>query len=78
MTLGLATDSLAQDRLRIGLLPFDVANVDGGTHAAATALAKLVRAEMITDKRVQPVLLDLPEGAKLPLSATARDSRRAE
>lgn len=69
MTLGLATGASAQDRLRIGLLPFDVANIDGGTHAAATALAKLVRAEMISDKRVQPVLLDVPEGAKLPLSA---------
>ncbi|MBA3270656.1 MAG: hypothetical protein H0T71_09090 [Acidobacteria bacterium] len=59
----------AQDRLRVGLLPFDVANVDGGTQTAATALAKLVRAEMITNTRVQPVLLDIPEGAKLPLSA---------
>ena len=58
----------AQDRVRVGLLPFDVANVDGGTSSAATALAKLVRAEMITDKRVQPVLLDVPAGAKLPLS----------
>ncbi len=68
LTLAMGTGS-AQERLRIGLLPFDVANVDGGTHAAATALAKLVRAEMITDKRVQPVLLDVPDGAKLPLSA---------
>jgi hypothetical protein len=68
MTLGLATDASAQNRMRIGLLPFDVASVDGGTHAAATALAKLVRAEMITDRRVQPVLLDLPAGARLPLS----------
>lgn len=68
LALGLGTTFSAQERLRIGLLPFDVANVDGGTHAAATALAKLVRAEMITDKRVQPVLLDVPDGAKLPLS----------
>ncbi|MGH9175347.1 MAG: hypothetical protein ACRD1H_13370 [Vicinamibacterales bacterium] len=68
LTLGLAAGPSAQDRLRIGLLPFDVANVDGGTHAAAAALAKLVRAEMITDKRIQPVLLDVPDGARLPLS----------
>lgn len=64
-----STPLFAQDRMRVGLLPFDVASVDGGTQAAAIALAKLVRAEMITDKRVQPVLLDIPEGAKLPLSA---------
>lgn len=62
--------SAAQDRVRIGLLPFDVANVDGGSHTAASALAKLVRMEMITDKRAQPVLLELPAGAQLPLSAT--------
>lgn len=60
--------ALAQDRVRVGLLPFDIANVDGGTAAAAGALAKLVRAQMVTDKRVQPVLLDVPSGARLPLS----------
>jgi hypothetical protein len=62
------TSAAAQDRVRVGLLPFDIANVDGGTTSAANALAKLVRAEMITDRRVQPILLELPEGAKLPLS----------
>ncbi|HXG88797.1 MAG TPA: hypothetical protein VNJ02_10710 [Vicinamibacterales bacterium] len=67
--VGFAVNAPAQDRVRIGLLPFDVANVDGGTHNAAAALAKLLRAEMITNKRAQPVLLELPEGAKLPLSA---------
>jgi curli biogenesis system outer membrane secretion channel CsgG len=60
--------SAAQNRVRIGLIPFDVTNVDGGTFTAANALAKLVRAQMITDKRTQPVLLELPAGAKLPLS----------
>lgn len=69
MTMAVPEGS-AQNRLRVGLLPFDVANVDGGTQTAATALAKLVRAEMITNKRVQPVLLDVPQGAKLPLSPT--------
>ena len=64
----MAAPAGAQTRVRVGLLPFDVANVDGGTQTAATALAKLVRAEMITDKRVQPVLLEVPQGAKLPLS----------
>jgi hypothetical protein len=63
-----ALPASAQERVRVGLLPFDVANVDGGTTAAAGALAKLVRAQMVTEKRVQPVLLELPSGAKLPLS----------
>jgi hypothetical protein len=68
LTLLIAPTASAQDRTRIGLLPFDIANVSGGTHTAAQALAKLVRVEMITDKRVQPILLDIPSGAKLPLS----------
>jgi hypothetical protein len=66
----IASGADAQDRVRIGLLPFDIANVSGGTYTAAQALAKLVRVEMITDKRVQPVLLEPPSGARLPLSAS--------
>jgi hypothetical protein len=69
LALLMASSAAAQDRTRIGLLPFDVANVSGGTHTAAQALAKLVRVEMITDKRVQPILLEVPSGARLPLSA---------
>jgi Curli production assembly/transport component CsgG len=63
----LAVTLAAQERTRIGLLPFDVANVDGGTQQAATAMAKLVRAQMISSKTLQPVLIELPAGAKLPL-----------
>jgi hypothetical protein len=70
LALLLASGASAQDRLRVGLLPFDIANVGGGTHAAAQALAKLVRVEMITDTRVQPVLLEVPAGARLPLSTS--------
>jgi hypothetical protein len=70
LALLMASSAAAQDRTRIGLLPFDVANVSGGTHTAAQALAKLVRVEMITDKRVQPILLEVPSGARLPLSAS--------
>jgi hypothetical protein len=70
LALLMASSAAAQDRTRIGLLPFDVANVSGGTHTAAQALAKLVRVEMITDKRVQPILLEVPPGARLPLSAS--------
>ncbi|HUE88204.1 MAG TPA: CsgG/HfaB family protein [Vicinamibacterales bacterium] len=65
-----ASSASAQERVRIGLLPFDIANVGGGTYTAAQALAKLVRVEMITDKRVQPVLLEVPAGARLPLSTS--------
>lgn len=75
----IASGASGQDRVRIGLLPFDIANVSGGTYTAAQALAKLVRVEMITDKRVQPVLLDPPSGARLPLSpGAARGARRGE
>jgi nucleotide-binding universal stress UspA family protein len=62
-----AASIAAQDRARVGLIPFDVANVDGGTHQAATAMAKLVRAQMITDRRLQPILIEVT-GETLPLS----------
>lgn len=68
LVLIVSANASAQGRVRVGLLPFDIASVDGGTASAASTLAKLVRAEMITDKRVQPVLLDVPADAKLPLS----------
>lgn len=74
----LAGHASAQDRVRIGLLPFDVANVDGGTITAAGALAKLVRAQMITNRRVQPVLIELPAGTKLPPSQKQLASLAAE
>lgn len=68
VSLAVASIALsAQDRTRVGLIPFDVANVDGGTQQAATAMAKLVRAQMISSKSVQPILIELPPGAKLPL-----------
>lgn len=62
-----AVPAAAQGRARVGLIPFDVASVDGGTHQAATALAKLVRAQMITRRTMQPVLIELPAGETLPL-----------
>lgn len=67
----ISTPLSAQERVRVGLLPFDVAAVDGGSQQAATSMAKLVRAQMITSKVLQPVLLELPAGAKLPLQETA-------
>jgi curli biogenesis system outer membrane secretion channel CsgG len=69
LALGVAasTDAAAQTRARVGLIPFDVASVDGGTRQAATAMAKLVRAQMITSRTLQPVLIELPAGETLPL-----------
>lgn len=60
--------SAAQDRVRVGLLPFDVASVEGGTPQAAEAMAKLVRAQMISSRTLQPVLVQVPAGASLPLT----------
>jgi len=74
----IATSAPAQDRVRVGVLPFDIANVSGGSYTAAQALAKLVRVEMITDKRVEPVLLELPPGARLPLTAAQLSALAAE
>ncbi|MGE0040687.1 MAG: hypothetical protein AB7H88_19585 [Vicinamibacterales bacterium] len=71
VVLGLATlaavPAAAQGRVRVGILPFDVANVDGGSQSAAAALAKLVRVQLITDRRTQPVLVELAAGEELPL-----------
>ena len=70
LSLGLllvSSPTFSQERLRVGILPFDVANVDGGSRQAATTMAKLVRSQMITSKTVQPVLLEIPDGTKLPL-----------
>ncbi len=58
----------AQDRVRVGLLPFDVASVEGGTARAAESMAKLVRAQMISSRTLQPILLQIPPGATLPLT----------
>jgi ABC-type amino acid transport substrate-binding protein len=62
-----AVAAAAQGRARVGLIPFDVASVDGGTRQAATAMAKLVRAQMISNRTLQPVLIGLPAGETLPL-----------
>jgi len=53
----------------VGLLPFDVASVEGASTEASEALAKLVRLEMLDNKSVQPELLKLPEGTDVPVSA---------
>jgi hypothetical protein len=61
-----ALPAAAQERTRVGIIPFDVASVDGGTAQAATAMAKLVRAQMVTNRALQPVLIELA-GDTLPL-----------
>ena len=62
-----ASPAAAQTRARVGLIPFDVASVDGGTQQAATSMAKLVRAQMVTSRTLQPILIELA-GETLPLS----------
>jgi curli biogenesis system outer membrane secretion channel CsgG len=62
-----SSTTFSQERVRVGILPFDVANVDGGSRQAATAMAKLVRTQMITSKTFQPILLEIPDGTKLPM-----------
>jgi curli biogenesis system outer membrane secretion channel CsgG len=66
--LAWASTAAAQDRVRVGLLPFDVASVEGGTPQAAESMAKLLRAQMISSRTLQPVLLQVPAGASLPLT----------
>jgi hypothetical protein len=73
-----AAPSAAQDRVRVGLLPFDVASVEGGTPQAAAAMAKLVRAQMISSRTLQPVLLPVPDGASLPLTEAQLAALAAE
>lgn len=63
-----AAPSVAQDRTRVGIIRFDVASVDGGSHTAATAMAKLVRQQMVTSRQLQPVLIDVPAAESLPLT----------
>jgi hypothetical protein len=58
----------AEDALSVGLVPFDIAAVEGATLNASSALAKLVRLEMLKAKGLQPALLDLPVGTQLPLT----------
>lgn len=70
--------SAAQDRVRIGLLPFDVASVQGGTPQAAESMAKLVRAQMVSSRTLQPVLLQVPADAKLPLTESQIAALAAE
>jgi curli biogenesis system outer membrane secretion channel CsgG len=57
--------------LRAGILPFDVVSVDGAQADTSTALAKLVRIEMIKGRKLTPVLLTLPSGAETPVPPDA-------
>ncbi len=67
----LAAGVAAPSSVRIGVLPFDVTGVDGAQANAASALAKLVRMQMLTSAALQPVLIDLPPGTKLPIAPDA-------
>lgn len=69
----------ARPPVRVGLLPFDVTGIDGAQANAASAMAKVVRLQMLANKSLEPVLLDVPPGTKLPMApskaaALARDA----
>lgn len=70
LLLGVRPDVLAaQDQRNIGIVPFDVASVEGGGVDAGRALATLVRVEMMKNKQLLPQLLKLPDGVQLPLAS---------
>jgi hypothetical protein len=55
----------------VGILPFDVVSVDNAGTQASTALAKLVRIEMIKARKYTPDLLALDEKSKMPVEVEA-------
>jgi len=57
--------------LRVGVVPFDFTTSDGDSSQAAASLAKLLRAQMIVGRQVQPVVLDVPAGARPPFAPDA-------
>jgi len=69
LVLALALPAAAADKLRAGILPFDVVSVDGAADAASRAMAKLVRMEMIKNAKLTPELLTVASGTKTPISA---------
>lgn len=66
-----AVATASAQQVSIGLLPFDVVSVTGAGYQAGENLAKLLRVEMIRGRKLRPVLLELPSGAKLPIDASA-------
>jgi curli biogenesis system outer membrane secretion channel CsgG len=66
-----AATGAAAPPLRVGVVPFDFATSDGNSSRAAASLAKLLRAQMIMGRQLQPVVLDVPAGARPPLAPDA-------
>lgn len=58
--------STAQERRSVGIPPFDLASVEGGAETR-TALATLVRVEMLKNQELNPQTLALPRGVVPPL-----------
>ena len=63
----LGASAAAPAPIRAGILPFDVVSVDGAGPSASTALAKLIRIEMIKGRKLTPVLLTLPPDVTHPV-----------
>ena len=63
---GINGSAAAQDRRSIGIPPFDLASVEAGVEAR-TALATLVRVEMLKNQELNPQTLTLPRGVVPPI-----------
>lgn len=66
--LALAVPAAAEQRLSVGIAPFDVASIDGATRSASASMAKLVRVEMIRNPALLPRLLVVPAEVQTPLA----------
>ena len=65
-----------QQPIRVGIVPFDVANVSGATASAGEALGKIVRAEMIRRQEIRPEFVALPVGGSGDVVKRAADAGR--
>jgi curli biogenesis system outer membrane secretion channel CsgG len=63
----LAPGAARAQTTQVGILPFDVVSVDNAGTQASTALAKLLRIEMIKARKFTPALLELGENKKMPV-----------
>ena len=58
----------AADPATVGIAPFDVSTVEGGSGPeAGRVLGTLVRVEMLKNKQLRPQVIELPAGVRAPL-----------
>lgn len=66
-----AAAQAVNEQIAVAIAPFDMIDVDRGSRDIGQGLAKLVRVEMLKQRRLRPVLLEVPEETELPLSTEA-------